>query len=291
MAKSQWPVDGKPGKHWKVTSPFGWRVHPIKKTKKHHNGVDIWKGGEPTYLEAWADGKVIAVRPNDNPNSAGHSVIVQSTVMGKKVTWTYFHMVKGSIKVKVGQKIEAGTVIGKMGATGFATGKHLHWEIWAGHIKGQPMAGFHNGKGFYDPMAFCKAVIAFEAAHTEAAKETPATAPVTLAPSHSVPEIPTQEEPDDPIEVPAEEVKEPVATPTPVTVAAPAAAKEDFDAMPILKVGSKGSAVKILQKQLGITADGDFGPNTKKAVIAFQEKHNLKAEGVVGPATWNALED
>jgi hypothetical protein len=292
MAKSQWPVDGKPGKNWKVTSPFGYRVHPIKKTKKHHNGVDIWKGGEPTYLEAWADGKVIAVKPNDSPTSGGHSVIVQSTVMGKKVTWTYFHMVKGSIKVKKGQRIEAGTIIGKMGATGFATGKHLHWEIWAGHIKGQPMAGFHNGKGYYDPMKFCKAVIEFEKAHVEAGKETPAAAPVTLAPSHSVAEIPTQEEPDDPIEVPAEEVTAPVATATPdKATTAPVAAKEDFDAMPILKVGSKGSAVKILQKQLGITADGDFGPKTKAAVIAFQEKHSLKAEGVVGPATWNALED
>jgi hypothetical protein len=69
MAKSQWPVDGKPGKSWKVTSPFGYRVHPIKKTKKHHNGVDIWQGGATTYLEAWADGKVIAVYKSDNPNS------------------------------------------------------------------------------------------------------------------------------------------------------------------------------------------------------------------------------
>jgi hypothetical protein len=152
------------------------------------------------------------------------------------------------------------------------------------------MAGFHNGKGYYNPMAFCKAVIEFEKTHVEASQETPATAPVTLAPSHSVAEIPTQEEPDDPIEVPAEEVAEtPVKATTPPVAAAPA--KEDFDAMPILKVGSKGSAVKILQKQLGITADGDFGPKTKAAVIAFQEKHSLKAEGVVGPATWNALED
>jgi hypothetical protein len=217
--------------------------------------------------------------------------------MGKKVTWTYFHMVKGSIKVKKGQRIEAGTIIGKMGMTGFATGKHLHWEIWAGHIKGQPMAGFHNGKGYYNPMEFCKAVIEFERTHVEAAKETPADAPATLAPTHSVPEIPTQEVPDDPIVVDHKD-EEPVATPTPVAVTPekamtpPAAVVENFDAMPILKEGSKGAAVKILQKQLGgLTADGDFGPNTKKAVIAFQLKHGLKAEGVVGPATWNALED
>ena len=275
MAKSQWPVDGKPGKHWKVTSPFGYRVHPIKKTKKHHNGVDIWQGKEPTYLEAWADGKVIAVKPNDSPTSGGHSVIVQSTVMGKKVTWTYFHMVKGSIKVKVGQKIEAGTIIGKMGQTGFATGKHLHWEIWAGHIKGQPMAGFHNGKGYYDPMKFCKAVMEFEAAHIEADQETPETAPVTLAPSHSVAEIPT-------VAVPTEA---PV-----VKAVVPAAAKLVKTPLEVaLKKGSKGEDVKYLQQQLGLPIDGVFGASTHTAVVALQKKHKLVADGIVGPKTWKAI--
>jgi murein DD-endopeptidase MepM/ murein hydrolase activator NlpD len=275
MAKSQWPVDGKPGKAWKVTSPFGYRVHPIKKTKKHHNGVDIWKGGEPTYLEAWADGKVIAVKPNDSPTSGGHSVIVQSTVMGKKVTWTYFHMVKGSIKVKVGQKIEAGTIIGKMGMTGFATGKHLHWEIWAGHIKGQPMAGFHNGKGYYNPMTFCKAVIEFERAHVEAGKETPEDAPVTLAPTHSVPEIPTVAVPKEaPVVKPEAVVAAPVAAPT---------------AKQILKVGSKGTAVKVVQKKIGVAPDGAFGPKTQAALKAYQTKHGIPATGIVDAATWAKL--
>jgi len=275
MAKSQWPVDGKPGKAWKVTSPFGWRVHPIKKTKKHHNGVDIWAGGATTYLEAWADGKVIAVYPNDNPNSSGHRVDVQSTVMGKKVTWTYFHMVKGSIKVKKGDRVTAGQVIGKMGMTGFATGKHLHWEIWAGHVKSQPMAGFHNGKGYYNPMDFCKAVIAFEAAHNEAAKETPEDAPVTLAPTHSVPEIPTVATPKEaPIVKPEAVVAAPVAAP---------AAKQ------ILKVGSKGTAVKVVQAKIGVTADGAFGPKTQAALKAYQTKHGIPATGVVDAATWAKL--
>ena len=226
MAKSQYPVDGIPGKSWKVTSPFGWRMHPIKKVKKHHNGVDIWQGGETTYLEAWADGKVIAVKPNDNPNSAGHSIIVQSTVMGKKVTWTYFHMVKGSIKVKVGQKITAGTIVGKMGETGFATGKHLHWEIWAGHIKGQPLAGFNTGKGYYDPMAFIKAVIAFEKAEAEAHKDTPETAPVTVAPTHSLPDVPTVAVPSEAKVVKPVKAKAPAAKPAvaPKPVAKPAPA-------------------------------------------------------------------
>jgi hypothetical protein len=276
MAKSQYPVDGKPGKAWKVTSPFGWRVHPIKKTKKHHNGVDIWQGGATTYLEAWADGKVIAVKENDSKQSSGHTIIVQSTVMGKKVTWTYFHMVKGSIKVKKGQRITAGQVVGKMGSTGFSTGKHLHWEIWAGHIKGQPMAGFHNGKGYYDPIKFCKAVLEFEKAQAEAGLETPEDAPATLAPTHSVPEVETVAKPTEAKVVPATEV-------------APAAPAKMAYPGKYVKVGSKGEAVKYVQKKLGLTVDGSFGPATASAVKALQKKHGLTADGIIGPKTWAKL--
>jgi murein DD-endopeptidase MepM/ murein hydrolase activator NlpD len=274
MAKSQFPVDGKPGKAWKVTSPFGYRVHPIKKTKKHHNGVDIWQGGATTYLEAWCDGKVIAVKENDSKQSSGHTIIVQSTVMGKKITWTYFHMVKGSIKVKKGQRITAGQVVGKMGSTGFSTGKHLHWEIWAGHIKGQPMAGFHNGKGYYDPIKFCKAVIEFEKAQAEAGVATPEDAPATLAPTHSVPEVETVAVPKE-----APVVKEAVPT-------EPAPAKA---AKPTLKVGSRGGAVKKVQAKIGVTADGAFGPKTQAALKAYQTKHGIPATGVVDAATWAKL--
>ena len=283
MAKSQYPVDGKPGKAWKVTSPFGWRMHPIKKVKKHHNGVDIWQGGATTYLEAWADGKVIAVKPNNDPNSAGHSIIVQSTVMGKKVTWTYFHMVPGSIKVKKGQKITAGTVVGKMGESGFATGKHLHWEIWAGHIKAQPMAGFHNGKGYYDPMKFCQAVIEFEKAHVEAAKATPEEAPVTLAPTHSVPEVPTVDVPEEAKVVDPSELAD-----APKPAAKPAVAKKAYPGK-LIKQGSKGDAVKYIQTKLGLKADGVFGAGTATAVKALQKKHGLTADGIVGPKTWAKL--
>lgn len=276
MAKSQWPVDGKPGKAWKVTSPFGWRVHPIKKTKKHHNGVDIWQGKNPTYLEAWADGKVIAVYKNDNPNSSGHRVDVQSTVMGKKVTWTYFHMVPGSIKVKKGERVTAGQVIGKMGESGFATGKHLHWEIWAGHVKSQPMAGFHNGKGYYDPMKFCKAVIEFEKTVVESALETPENAPATLAPSHSVADIPTIPVPTNPVVVAAPSVTAPAKLAKPALKGA-------------LKNGSKGEQVKYLQQQLGLPIDGNFDGKTHAAVVALQKKKKLTADGIVGPITWKAI--
>jgi peptidoglycan hydrolase-like protein with peptidoglycan-binding domain len=52
---------------------------------------------------------------------------------------------------------------------------------------------------------------------------------------------------------------------------------------------SRGSAARLLQRRLGITADGVFGPGTKRALKRFQRAHGLTADGVAGPATWAAL--
>jgi peptidoglycan hydrolase-like protein with peptidoglycan-binding domain len=57
-----------------------------------------------------------------------------------------------------------------------------------------------------------------------------------------------------------------------------------------VKPGDKGESVKTIQKALGLAADGDYGPATKKAVIAFQDNHdNLDSNGIVGPKTWAEL--
>jgi hypothetical protein len=55
------------------------------------------------------------------------------------------------------------------------------------------------------------------------------------------------------------------------------------------RVHSRGSAVRTLQRALGISADGVFGPATQRAVKRYQRAHGLTADGVVGPATWAAL--
>lgn len=59
--------------------------------------------------------------------------------------------------------------------------------------------------------------------------------------------------------------------------------------MTTLKLGSKGSEVKILQSKLNLVADGIFGPITEEAVKAFQKKNGLTADGIVGPSTWSKL--
>lgn len=53
----------------------------------------------------------------------------------------------------------------------------------------------------------------------------------------------------------------------------------------MLKIGSQGALVKLLQEKLGITADGSFGPGTEKAVKEWQTKNGLTADGIAGPAT------
>ena len=57
----------------------------------------------------------------------------------------------------------------------------------------------------------------------------------------------------------------------------------------VLRAGSTGEEVQILQRGLKITADGSFGPQTEAAVRAFQTQHRLTVDGVVGPQSWTRL--
>jgi lysozyme family protein len=57
----------------------------------------------------------------------------------------------------------------------------------------------------------------------------------------------------------------------------------------LLHRGSRGSTITVVQRVLGISADGVYGPRTRRAVIAFQRAHGLIVDGVVGPQTLGAL--
>jgi len=67
------------------------------------------------------------------------------------------------------------------------------------------------------------------------------------------------------------------------------APKPPVAARPTLRRGDTGPAVRDLQAALGITVDGAFGPATDTAVRAFQRRHQMLPDGVVGPQTWAAL--
>ena len=110
-----WPVPG----HHRITSPFGYRIHPILKYRKLHTGVDI---GAPngTPVVSAAAGTVIASR---FMSGYGNCIMIDH---GGKVT-VYGHL--SSRAVSAGQSVSAGQTIGYVGSTGMSTGAHLHFEV------------------------------------------------------------------------------------------------------------------------------------------------------------------
>jgi len=79
---------------------------------------------------------------------------------------------------------------------------------------------------------------------------------------------------------------------TPITAAAPSPATTRYTPYKgiVLEQGSTGPAVVALQTGLKVTTDGDFGPITRAALVAFQKRQNLVANGIVTRVVWNRLE-
>lgn len=220
---AQFPIDGKFKKDWKVTDYMGWRIHPIKKVKKFHNGTDIWSKHEPCVIEAPYAGKVI--KTGNNPSGFGNYVILRHKIRGEWYITLYGHMKNGSIKVRTGQNIVAGTPLGKMGTTGMSTGKHLHWELQ----KGKKWVWSDKGKGFIEPVAFFRALIDWE--------KSIATAPVVAQPTDPV--VPTTTyETGKPVVIPVVE-NPPMPRPVIPTPAAPKPAAKIYK----VKVGDTLSAI------------------------------------------------
>ena len=289
MAKAQFPIDGKLGKDFKVTSLMGYRIHPVKKVKKHHNGTDIWSPHEPCWIEAPYDCVVLESKKSTAPGGGfGNYVIILMKINGKFYTSLFAHMQDGSIKVKKGQKIPAGTPLGKMGTTGMSTGKHLHWELRLGKVH----TWNDTGKDYIEPIGFFKALIAMEASIASAPVVGNDTV-VAPAPTHNAATAAKVEAERKGIVPAAKPVAKPVAKPT--TVVNNVAIVTAAPAKPALKVelkkGSKNGLVTYLQKSLKVVGDtpGLFGDKTHAAVVALQKAHKLKADGVVGPLTWSKI--
>ena len=107
----------------RVTSGFAMRFHPILQSWRAHNGVDY---GAPagTPVRSVADGVVEAA---GRQNGYGNVIQLQH---GAGKTTIYAHLTK--IDVRQGQRVEQGQRIGTVGATGWATGPHLHFEFRVG---------------------------------------------------------------------------------------------------------------------------------------------------------------
>lgn len=112
---SIWPVVGR------VTSPYGFRPHPILAMRKFHDGIDI-KGPMWMDVHAPADG-VVAF----SGWRKGYGKMVEISHRGTNLYTRYGHL--ADMLVKEGDVVKRGDVIAKLGNSGRSTGPHVHYEI------------------------------------------------------------------------------------------------------------------------------------------------------------------
>lgn len=119
----------------KMASGFGYRLHPIYKTYKMHEGVDFTAPtGTPIY--ATGNGRVVSAGPD---RGYGNCVVISH---GFGYQTLYGHMYR--IKARVGQQVKRGELIGYVGNTGLSSGSHLHYEVIKGGRKVNPINFFFN---------------------------------------------------------------------------------------------------------------------------------------------------
>ena len=107
-----------PLKSIKVTSPYGYRCDPFTGKQSWHNGLDLRAKNEPAY--AMMDGIVEKVGYD---NRSGNYIILRHA----DFTISYCHLSK--VHIAPGTLVFAGTIIGRSGSTGRATGEHLHLTV------------------------------------------------------------------------------------------------------------------------------------------------------------------
>jgi murein DD-endopeptidase MepM/ murein hydrolase activator NlpD len=116
------PVPGAP-----ITSPYGYRIHPIYGTARLHTGID-YGADEGTPIRAAADGVVVSAGWY---GGYGNATIIDH---GGGIATLYGH--QSSMSVSAGQKITQGQIIGRVGCTGDCTGPHVHFEV---RLNGDPV--------------------------------------------------------------------------------------------------------------------------------------------------------
>jgi murein DD-endopeptidase MepM/ murein hydrolase activator NlpD len=120
------PVSNKDLK--RIASGFGYRIDPVYKTTKFHAGLDF-AAPQGTPIYATANGTVETA--GNTGNGYGNHVVINN---GYGYSTLFGHMFR--IKVKHGEKVKRGEIIGWVGNTGKSTGPHCHYEV---HRNGEPV--------------------------------------------------------------------------------------------------------------------------------------------------------
>lgn len=237
------------GEH-KVTSKFGNRTITIngKKSTGMHYGIDLVavKNGKSATddVVAFANGEVVTSKYS---SSAGEYVRVYH---GNGVYTRYLHLKGGSRKVKVGDTVKRGQVLGFMGATGNVTGAHLHFDV---SIDG----------AYVDPAPYLEGKKSFPEDPTITVRSWQLAA---IADGFKFPKYGAD----------GKWGSECLA------VAKKAVCKKRL-------IYKYKNLTKLIQAAVGVKVDGKFGKDTQAAVKNWQKLVGLKADGCVGPESWKKL--
>ncbi len=120
----------------RIASGYGWRVDPVYGTRKMHWGIDFTAD---VGTEIYATGAGVVESVKTNSWGYGKEIVIDH---GYGLKTRYAHL--SEFKVRRGQKVQRGDLIGLMGNTGKSTGPHLHYEVEKDGQKVNPINYFHS---------------------------------------------------------------------------------------------------------------------------------------------------
>lgn len=120
----------------RFASGYGYRIHPIYRTRKMHTGIDLTA---PTGTDVYASGDGKVITTGYTPGGYGKRIIIDHG-FGYKTLYAHLN----DIRVKEGQKVKRGELIGTVGSTGRSTAPHLHYEVRKNNQTENPVNYYYN---------------------------------------------------------------------------------------------------------------------------------------------------
>ncbi len=303
---------------YRITSPFGYRIHPITKLRAFHTGIDLVKSHRAP-IHAFVGGLVLHARMGATGSGFGGYGNVVAIQDSKGSLHVYAHL--DSCAVRIGQNVKAGQVIGYQGNTGNSTGSHLHYEV---RKKSEPKAPYgwiaDRVNNCYEPTKYLR----------DFNKTTVTTSKNYLSKGDTGPKVTTIQQgliklgydlgkygADGKFGNDTDAALKKFQTAHKLTVDGKFGVKSEAKlnellkpsvnntSLPdgVIKQGTKGENVRKIQKALASVyfypdkgaknngVDGIYGPKTTDAVKRFQSMHGLKPDGIYGPQTKKKIEE
>ncbi|UOQ47049.1 peptidoglycan-binding protein [Gracilibacillus caseinilyticus] len=281
-------------KGYTITSPYGNRSHPISSSSDFHSGVDLVKYHKAP-ISAFTSGTVIyAGFGNNGTGLGGYGNVVLLRDRNNREQM-YAHL--DSVVVTKGQTIAQNQVIGYQGSTGYVTGSHLHYEVRK-IVEAKPPYGYRPDKksSTLNPIPYLNNF------DLDGLLETGDSGSVVrklqrdliklgfALPKYGADGVFGQE-----TESAVRSFQSAENLAVDGIVGPNTNAKLDKQTTlvsnypGIIKNGSRGDVVRIIQRRVFAKADGIFGTQTEKKVKEYQQRNGLKVDGIVGPKTWGKL--